>query len=316
MKVIYVARNRPGKANRAREHYLFKRTWGGNHMVPISKPSLIVQWCCSTGIWSTEVALDHPKSRVIGIDYSSATLSCLSKTIKNFSFQHAVICDGHTGMETIEDNAVDFVMMRDVWLVNAPEKNWIDVLHEVSRILRPGGWIEVYELGEKVLYSATMPKLICYLYKDLEIQTVSSAPHLECFSEWFCCLLETIGIDGQTIWKIDRFLADTGFENLEHRTVGVPVGEWPAAPGTAMRTDAIPDRSNISKLAMKETGYLFKDLVERRFREAKRWICEFANVSEEEYLDTVAIALDECDSSKASMRLLYYAAQKPPISPS
>ncbi|KAG0176105.1 hypothetical protein DFQ29_006542 [Apophysomyces sp. BC1021] len=182
-------------------------------------------------------------------------------------------------METIEDNAVDFVMMRDVWLVNAPEKNWIDVLHEVSRILRPGGWIEVYEL-------------------DLEIQTVSSAPHLECFSEWFCCLLETIGIDGQTIWKIDRFLADTGFENLEHRTVGVPVGEWPAAP------------------AMKETGYLFKDLVERRFREAKRWICEFANVSEEEYLDTVAIALDECDSSKASMRLLYYAAQKPPISPS
>ncbi|KAG0187937.1 hypothetical protein DFQ28_005652 [Apophysomyces sp. BC1034] len=200
-------------------------------------------------------------------------------------------------METIEDNAVDFVMMRDVWLVNAPEKNWIDVLHEVSRILRPGGWIEVYEL-------------------DLEIQTVSSAPHLECFSEWFCCLLETIGIDGQTIWKIDRFLADTGFENLEHRTVGVPVGEWPAAPGTAMRTDAIPDRSNISKLAMKETGYLFKDLVERRFREAKRWICEFANVSEEEYLDTVAIALDECDSSKASMRLLYYAAQKPPISPS
>lgn len=61
----------------------------------------------------------------------------------------------------------------------------------------------------------------------------------------------------------------------------------------------------------KETGYLQKDLTERRFREAKRWYCKFNNLSEKEYTSTLIKAIDECDSYNTSVRCLYFSAQKP-----
>jgi hypothetical protein len=62
---------------------------------------------------------------------------------------------------------------------------------------------------------------------------------------------------------------------------------------------------------MRETGYLQKDLVERRFRENQRWYCQFNRIPEKEYANTVIRAIDECDQHKTSVRSFYYSAQKP-----
>jgi hypothetical protein len=63
-------------------------------------------------------------------------------------------------------------------------------------------------------------------------------------------------------------------------------------------------------LELRETGYLQKDLVERRFRENKRWYCQFNHTSEKEYTTTMIKAMDECDQYKTSIRSFYYSAQK------
>lgn len=58
-----------------------------------------------------------------------------------------MIHQGKTGLESFHDNTVDFIMMRDVWLVNSPASKWTLILQEIYRILKPGGFIEIYEQG-------------------------------------------------------------------------------------------------------------------------------------------------------------------------
>lgn len=61
----------------------------------------------------------------------------------------------------------------------------------------------------------------------------------------------------------------------------------------------------------KETGYLQKDLSERYFKEARRWLCTFNNVPEKEYTHVMTRALEECEDYKTYVRSLYFSAQKP-----
>lgn len=103
-------------------------------------------------MWDIEIAFEFPNAKVIGIDYESATVSSLTETVKNFTFQNAMIHQGKSGLETIENNAVDYIMMRDVMLVNSPVQKWINIFKEVYRILKPGGYIEIYEQGKIVCF--------------------------------------------------------------------------------------------------------------------------------------------------------------------
>ncbi|KAI8393943.1 S-adenosyl-L-methionine-dependent methyltransferase [Radiomyces spectabilis] len=255
-----------------RQHYLLKHTWKGNYGVPLRSPSLIVNWCCGTGIWAMELAHKFPECHVVGIDYPSATMSKLSSAHNNLEFQHMLPHEEHTGLEQFEDNCVDYLMMRDVWLSNSPHHKWRQIMQQVMRILKPGGWLEIYE-------------------QDLEIY--SAGAHLQTLDRWMDTLLEHLGIEKQLVHLITPLLKETGYQNVQERAMELPLGEWTS-------TDV-----------MKETGYLFKDLIERRFRILRPWLSELNNVSNEEILNTITQGLDECETSKTHMCWYYYAAQKP-----
>lgn len=104
-----------------------------------------MDWCCGIGVWDIEMSLLFPKAQIIGVDFKDATLSNLQHEYPNIKFKHVVIHNDSTGLENFESNSVDFVMMRDVWFINAPPSKWINVLKEAFRILKPGGWIEITE---------------------------------------------------------------------------------------------------------------------------------------------------------------------------
>lgn len=92
-----------------------------------------------------EMAALFPEAQVIGVDFKEAALSNLQHEFSNLKFRPVVIHNSSTGLETFESNSVDFVMMRDVWFINAPSSKWVNVLKESFRILKPGGWIEMSE---------------------------------------------------------------------------------------------------------------------------------------------------------------------------
>ncbi|KAF7725985.1 hypothetical protein EC973_009131 [Apophysomyces ossiformis] len=253
------------------KHYLLKHVWGKNYQIPLKDPRVIVDWCCGTGIWVMEMAQEFPDAQVIGIDYSSAMLPNFTYT-KNASFRPAIIHEGDNGFGTLEDNAVDYIMMRDVWLVNSPSHKWIDLFNDIKRILKPGGWIEVYEQ---------------------ELQMYSPGPHLDRFDRWFDKFFENVNIQRNVVKEIGQFLSACGFTVMDERTIELPLGEWCSTTG------------------LKETGYLFKDLMDRRFRTLKLWLSEYNQLTETELLDTLSKGIEECERSKTRMGWRYYSAQKP-----
>lgn len=97
---------------------------------------------------------------MVGIDYESATVSSITGTVKNFSFQNAMIHLGETGLKKFKDNQVDYIVMRDVYLVNSPVTKWVSLFKEIYRILKPGGYIEIYEQGKYTYISS----IYIYIY--------------------------------------------------------------------------------------------------------------------------------------------------------
>lgn len=124
---------------------MLKRIWNGLYRAKLDDPKVIVNWCCGIGLWDMEMASLFPESHVVGVDFKEATLSNLQYSRPNLEFRHVVIHDHYTGLESFESNSVDYIMMRDIWFINAPVSKWDVVLEDAFRILKPGGWIELSE---------------------------------------------------------------------------------------------------------------------------------------------------------------------------
>ncbi|ORZ00651.1 hypothetical protein BCR43DRAFT_511626 [Syncephalastrum racemosum] len=255
-----------------RTHYLIKHIWGRNHRMRLKDPSLIVHWWCSTGHWCYEMATEYPDAKVVGIDYGTVRNS--TGRPPNLELRKVAIHDGCTGLEAFEDNSVDCVMLRSVWCVNAPDHRWHSLLEQVFRILKPGGACEIYE-------------------PDLGLS--SKGPNMTVLDEWTVHFLESIAVHRDILMHLDDILVDVGFDadTLQTDAMELPVGEW-AKSGT-----------------LKETGYLIKDYVERRYKQAKQWICHANDISYEVYCDTLTKALNECEPAETHVTWLYYGARKP-----
>ncbi|KAI9009957.1 S-adenosyl-L-methionine-dependent methyltransferase [Phycomyces nitens] len=255
-----------------RQHYLLKHVWGRNYNVPLKAPSLIIHWCCGTGIWGLELAEEFPEAKVVGIDFKTAPLQNIADTRTNLAFQNAIIYDSHTGLEGYADNVADYVLMRDVWIVNSPIHKWHNVLKQVLRILKPGGWIEIIE-------------------QDIRIS--KPGPSFVILNKYGSIFLENIQARPDILEKIGNILEETGYTSIDSTIVELPLGEWASIP------------------TMRESGYLFKDLSERRFRVFAPWICEYNQLSPTSFAETLSKAMDECETSKTRLSWHCFVGQKP-----
>jgi precorrin-6B methylase 2 len=98
-----------------------------------------------------EMAEKFPDCKIIAIGHTHAALANIRDQLANVEFRECVIDETHTGMESIESDTVDYVMMKDCWFINSPSHKWTNVLDQAFRILKPNGWIELSENGN-VLY--------------------------------------------------------------------------------------------------------------------------------------------------------------------
>ncbi|KAI9488472.1 hypothetical protein BDB00DRAFT_847792 [Zychaea mexicana] len=295
------SRRRKERDRQQRQHYLLKYVWRANFKVPLQSPTLIVNWCCGTGIWAMEMAQQFPTCQVIGMDFQSATLSSLGRSINNLSFQNIVVQHDTTGLESLQEGSVDYLMMRDVWLVNSPAHKWVETLKQVFRVLKPGGWVEIYE-------------------QDLIVN--SPGPLLKIVDDWFTNLFKDVGIQRKFGDQIASMMHQTGYVEIDERAIELPVGEWSSVPGkqpyrvTRVLHGRIKYPHKITfyiYAALKETGYLFMDLMMRRYRTFAPWVCEFNDISLNEVNDVLDKWPTECEEYKTSMCWRYFAAQKPAI---
>lgn len=147
-----------------RQHYVLKQVFNGNHHVRLHQPRRILESACGTGkfpwhlllftgilpivtlgLWTLEMAQSYPKCQVVGLDMVPPTHRRLGRQQQpppNVSYTHGDILRPLP----YPDKYFDFVYQRDVANVVAMDQ-WLDVITELHRVLRPGGQIQLVEYG-------------------------------------------------------------------------------------------------------------------------------------------------------------------------
>ena len=95
---------------------------------------------CGVGSWSFDMATEYPNAKITGIDISPIRPSQVKPD--NFTFIQANILDGLP----FEDNTFDYVFQRLLSAAITRDK-WPFVINELTRVLKPGGYLEVKNAG-------------------------------------------------------------------------------------------------------------------------------------------------------------------------
>ncbi|RIA90326.1 S-adenosyl-L-methionine-dependent methyltransferase [Glomus cerebriforme] len=126
------------------QHFLFKHIWEDkNYSSPIeqvlkSGDCRVLDAGCGPGAWLLEMSTQHPSTKFYGIDIAAVFPSEIKPTNLNF-YQ----CDINGGLP-FEDNYFDFVRM-SLMITSLKADQWVNVIRELVRVLKPGGHLELIE---------------------------------------------------------------------------------------------------------------------------------------------------------------------------
>ncbi|GJE88689.1 S-adenosyl-L-methionine-dependent methyltransferase [Phanerochaete sordida] len=113
-----------------------------------SPPSNVLDVGCGSGLWVVEAARQWPDCKFIGLDYRQvqpdlkrfAEQPDISNVVDRVRWVHGNFLDPLP----FKSNDFDFVRICGIG-IGVPEDEWGHLLQEVSRVLIPGGYVEVIE---------------------------------------------------------------------------------------------------------------------------------------------------------------------------
>ncbi|KAF9073461.1 hypothetical protein BDP27DRAFT_1289309 [Rhodocollybia butyracea] len=128
------------------DHIFFKRCYKSLTLNQFeTPPKMVLDLGTGSGIWALEAAQQWPDSQIIGLDVKD-----IQPKIQNLEFYkdlarrviwvHGNLLDGLP----FPSNQFDFVRMARIGLA-VPEDEWQFVLEEVSRVMKPGAVLEIFE---------------------------------------------------------------------------------------------------------------------------------------------------------------------------
>lgn len=132
------------------QHYIYRQILHGNFLVPLTNPRAILDVGCGTGIWGKEMAQQFPTTQAYGLDLENLKES--GTLPPNYQFAQGNLLEELP----FAHNTFDFVHQRLILASAIPLARWSDVLKELLRVTRPGGWLELPEMGVEVQPLGTM----------------------------------------------------------------------------------------------------------------------------------------------------------------
>jgi SAM-dependent methyltransferase len=107
---------------------------------PLDAPAVVLDIGCGSGHWALQFQKQFPAATVIGIDTKMPTMP----TNNDLGFQF--VQGDVLNVLPFPDAVVDYIHLSFMGMT-IPLHRWIPLLTECLALLRPGGWIEVQDLG-------------------------------------------------------------------------------------------------------------------------------------------------------------------------
>jgi SAM-dependent methyltransferase len=225
------------------QHYAFREALRANYLAPVRSPRLVLDAGAGTGQWGFELCEEFPEAHVVGLDL-------VPGKPRHPTGYHAVRANLLHGLPFLDDR-FDFVHQRLLFLA-IPVAAWPTLVHDLVRVTRPGGWIELVEVP------------------SMEFDRLG--PAMGRLRDLAVTLAARRGLDGSsTVYRsIDGYLREAGVEDVDRREVTLPVGEWGGRVGSLLATDFRVAFSSLGQV-LEAAGALqsgeFADLIHRVQRE-------------------------------------------------
>ncbi|CAG8512044.1 9722_t:CDS:2 [Funneliformis caledonium] len=184
-------------------HFALKHICNGNFKAPLihhlKSGSKILDVGCGLGLWCEEIANEFPDVNVFGIDL----ITNFSSKIKpyNCKFLAGNVIFGLPWA----DNTFDYIWSRDLF-TEIKGKNWLNLLLEMHRVLKPGGIIEFQESDGYALSAGP-------LLKNVQSNRLHEA-------------LKLRDIDFRIACRLGEIVKLAGFEDINESYHSIPIGKW------------------------------------------------------------------------------------------
>jgi SAM-dependent methyltransferase len=194
------------------QHYALSQAIGSQYVAPLSLPlQTVLDVGTGTGIWANEIARLFPAAVVVGVDISDASF-------KKPTQGNCVLRTGNvlTGLP-FPDAFFSFTHQR-LLVMAITAKKWPGVIHELVRVTRVNGWVELVEIDN---------------------QMQNAGPATAKMSAFMETVSKSLGFDGDCIRHLGELLTQEGLHAVEMQTIRIPVGEWGGRVGSLMKRDLL-----------------------------------------------------------------------------
>jgi ubiquinone/menaquinone biosynthesis C-methylase UbiE len=129
------------------QHYMFRLAFQGDYSAPLQSPRDVLDVACGTGRLARELARRFPEANVIGFDINQDQLtSSLVEGTDPLPDNCTFIFGNALEPFAFAPGSFDFTMARACSSF-IPVAQWPQVIREMMRVTRPGGWIEIRDFG-------------------------------------------------------------------------------------------------------------------------------------------------------------------------
>lgn len=131
------------------QHYMFRFAFDGDYSAPLRAREVrdVLDVACGTGRWVREMARRFPAANVIGFDINREQLDAsLAEGTETVPENCTYVPGDALQRFQFPDASFNFVMARACSSF-IPAMQWPQVVGEMIRVTRPGGWIELRDFG-------------------------------------------------------------------------------------------------------------------------------------------------------------------------
>ncbi|KAG0366622.1 hypothetical protein BGZ54_005101 [Gamsiella multidivaricata] len=201
------------------QHALWKYIGGGNSHAPLRYDiDKILDSGCGLGEWTMEMAKEFPNATVYGIDINPELFPSAHQPVpSNCLFTQSNLLT----RLSFPNQYFDFIYQRFLYL-GLTVDDWPVALKELKRVMKPGGWIELFEPCMRVHRAGARTREVM---------------------RWCSRLLqEERGLDFDFAGEKMKLLCESdeiGFRNVKLERLSIPVGSWGGRVGQAMAENMV-----------------------------------------------------------------------------